>query len=84
MYLIYSFLFKVSIIVVDKNDNAPEFLFNDDVLSTNQFLVSIQDNTPAGSNIIQIQVGYRRLLSWYCQVRQHHGTAFSNELRHCV
>ena len=49
--------FQVDVTVVDKNDNVPEFVFSEDILSSNQFLVSIQDNTPAGSNIIQIQVG---------------------------
>ncbi len=49
----------MDITVLDKNDNAPEFIFNDDlndILSSDQYLVSIQDNTPIGSNIIQIQV----------------------------
>ncbi len=49
----------MDITVLDKNDNAPEFVFNDDlsdILSSDQYLVSIQDNTPIGSNIIQIQV----------------------------
>ena len=44
---------------MDKNDNAPAFVYDDelsDLLSSNQYLVSIQDNTPVNSNILQIQV----------------------------
>ncbi len=59
----------MDITVLDKNDNAPEFIFNDDlndILSSDQYLVSIQDNTPIGSNIIQIQV--RKICKLYCNI----------------
>ena len=51
--------FQIDLTVLDKNDNAPAFVFDEelsDLLSSNQYLVSVQDNTPIGSPIIQIQV----------------------------
>ena len=51
--------FQIDLTVLDKNDNAPTFVFDEelsDLLSSNQYLVSVQDNTPIGSPIIQIQV----------------------------
>jgi hypothetical protein len=53
------FFFQIDLTVLDKNDNAPAFVFDEelsDLLSSNQYLVSVQDNTPIGSPIIQIQV----------------------------
>ncbi len=54
-------LFQIDLTVLDKNDNAPAFVFDEelsDLLSSNQYLVSVQDNTPIGSPIIQIQVTF--------------------------
>ena len=55
------YYFQINLTVLDKNDNAPAFVFDDelsDLLSSNQYLVSIQDNTPVNSNILQIQVQF--------------------------